>query len=185
MKYTKATVLSVLSLLGCAASEPPAIEALQTNSFFFEPRQLEDKLSFVRVEKKQQNGARKVLVTLFNRSNKALTLSYRFYWYDANGLEVITDEPVLKTVTIPAQHLFLLTEDMPGSEDKLREPSPPPKGHQLEPALTDQALFNEPLMSEPLFNKESTHLVPQEKSSAEPIWGDDMFFRLLFNEKEK
>lgn len=51
---------------------------------------------------REVEGQKRAVSTLVNQQQKPVTVTYRFYWYDDRGLEILPYEPP-RTLVVPAQ----------------------------------------------------------------------------------
>ncbi|RPH23600.1 DUF1425 domain-containing protein [Buttiauxella warmboldiae] len=93
-------LLAVILLAGC--SSRPAIPVNDGQTLVMEASVLAAGISAEKPEISTDNGATVTRSQLYNEQSKPVIISYRFYWYDAKGLEIHPLEQP-RTVTLPAK----------------------------------------------------------------------------------
>ncbi|AIR03847.1 MULTISPECIES: YcfL family protein [Cedecea] len=93
-------LLAMLLVAGC--SSRPAIPVNGDQTLVMEAAVLAAGISAEKPDISQRNGATVAESSLYNEQHKPVTLYYRFYWYDAKGLEIHPLEKV-RTLVLPAQ----------------------------------------------------------------------------------
>ncbi|BCU56068.1 YcfL family protein [Enterobacter kobei] len=94
-----AIVLAAILLAGCSAK--PAIPVSDEQTLVLESTVLAAGISAEKPELSRSEIQSSASSTLYNERNVPVTINYRFYWYDARGLEMHPLEPP-RTVTVPA-----------------------------------------------------------------------------------
>ena len=108
-------LLATLLMVGC--SSRPAIPVNNDQTLAMEAAVLAAGISAEKPDISRQDGATVAEASLYNEQHKPVTLYYRFYWYDAKGLEIHPLEKV-QTVTLPAQSTWVVhsTAAYPGAK---------------------------------------------------------------------
>lgn len=108
-------LLATLLMSGC--SSRPAIPVNNDQTLVMEAAVLAAGISAEKPDISRQDGATVAEASLYNEQHKPVTLYYRFYWYDAKGLEIHPLEKV-QTVTLPAQSALVVhsTAAYPGAK---------------------------------------------------------------------
>ncbi len=93
-------LMAIILMAGCSAK--PAIPVNDGQSLVMEASVLAAGISAEKPDISANNGATVARSELYNEQSKPVVISYRFYWYDAKGLEV---HPLEKphTITLPAK----------------------------------------------------------------------------------
>lgn len=124
-KAVGAPVLLVVAaglLAGCAQRsvnvvEPAALEgrpAIVADKRVTTDGSLARKIGIIEVrEGMTEGGLRRVQVELVNQSRKAMTVNYRFDWYDDKGLAVDTPLAIWKTVQVQGGQPFTIAAVAP------------------------------------------------------------------------
>ncbi|WP_163921596.1 YcfL family protein [Photobacterium sp. Alg240-V54] len=110
MKYRYAlSILLAVLVTGCSGITIPGISLEQGNHHVVIGNTiLANKLDFSRSQTELQGGYLHASVDVTNKTDAAISLSYRFYWYDGSGLEICHSIPTLQTLIIkPNQRLSL------------------------------------------------------------------------------
>lgn len=94
------SLFALLLMAGC--SSRPAIPVNADQTLVMESAVLAAGISAEKPDIFQQAGATVAESSLYNEQHKPVTLYYRFYWYDAKGLEIHPLEKV-RTVILPGQ----------------------------------------------------------------------------------
>lgn len=98
-KGRTAVLLAAILLAGCSAK--PAIPVSDEQTLVMEPTVLAAGISAEKPELSRSEIQSSASSTLYNERNVPVTVNYRFYWYDARGLEMHPLEAP-RTVTVPA-----------------------------------------------------------------------------------
>ncbi|MEW7311408.1 YcfL family protein [Buttiauxella gaviniae] len=93
-------LLAVGLMVGC--STKPAIPVNEGQALVMEASVLAAGISAEKPEISTDNGATVSHTQLYNEQSKPVNISYRFYWYDAKGLEIHPLEKP-RTITLPAK----------------------------------------------------------------------------------
>ncbi|MCP4957390.1 YcfL family protein [Photobacterium aquimaris] len=110
MKYRYAlSILLSIVVSGCSGITISGISLEQGNHHVVIGNTvLANKLDFSRSQSELQHGYLHASVDVTNKTDAAISLSYRFYWYDGSGLEISHSLPTLQTLNIkPHQRLSL------------------------------------------------------------------------------
>lgn len=94
-----AIVLAAILLAGCSAK--PAIPVSDEQTLVLESTVQAAGISAEKPELSRSEIQSSASSTLYNERNVPVTINYRFYWYDARGLEMHPLEAP-RTVTVPA-----------------------------------------------------------------------------------
>jgi len=94
-----AIVLAAILLAGCSAK--PAIPVSDEQTLVLESTVLAAGISAEKPELSRSEIQSSASSTLYNERNVPVTINYRFYWYDARGLEMHPLEAP-RTVTVLA-----------------------------------------------------------------------------------
>lgn len=92
-------LLLALTLAGCGSS--PQIPVNEDQTLVLESAVLAAGITAEKPEYSNENITPSASSRIYNERDKPVTVSYRFYWYDAKGLEMHPLEAP-RTVTIPA-----------------------------------------------------------------------------------
>ncbi|SUW64435.1 Predicted periplasmic lipoprotein [Buttiauxella agrestis] len=93
-------LLSLVLMVGC--SSKPAIPVNDRQTLVMEASVLAAGISAESPEISSDNGATVSRSQLYNEQSKPVIINYRFYWYDAKGLEIHPLEQP-RTITLPAK----------------------------------------------------------------------------------
>lgn len=93
-------LLAVVLMAGC--SSRPAIPVNEQQSLVMESSVLAAGISAEKPDISSVEGATVSRSELYNEQAVAVTINYRFYWYDVKGLEIHPLEQT-RTITIPAK----------------------------------------------------------------------------------
>jgi len=93
-------LLTVVLMVGC--SSKPAIPVNDGQSLVMEASVLAAGISAEKPDISNDNGATVSRSELYNEQSKPVVITYRFYWYDAKGLEIHPLEQP-RTITLPAK----------------------------------------------------------------------------------
>ncbi|HKM97544.1 MAG TPA: YcfL family protein [Buttiauxella sp.] len=93
-------LLAIIFVVGCRSK--PAIPVNDGQTLVMETSVLAAGISAEKPDISTDNGATVSRSQLYNEQSKPVIISYRFYWYDAKGLEIHPLEQA-RTVTIPAK----------------------------------------------------------------------------------
>jgi uncharacterized protein YcfL len=93
-------LLAIILMVGCSAK--PAIPVNNEQSLVMEASVLAAGISAEKPDISTSNGATVSRSELYNEQSKPVIISYRFYWYDAKGLEIHPLEKP-RTITLPAR----------------------------------------------------------------------------------
>ncbi|TNV21992.1 DUF1425 domain-containing protein [Buttiauxella sp. B2] len=93
-------LLATILMVGC--STKPAIPVNDGQSLVMEASVLAAGISAEKPDISSNNGATVSRSELYNEQSKPVIISYRFYWYDAKGLEIHPLEQS-RTITLPAR----------------------------------------------------------------------------------
>ncbi|SMY32571.1 hypothetical protein PMAL9190_00597 [Photobacterium malacitanum] len=110
MKYRYAlSILLAILVTGCSGVTIPGISLEQGNHHVvIGNTALANKLDFSRSQTELQHGYLHASVDVINKTDAAISLSYRFYWYDSRGLEISHSIPTSQALVIqPNQRLSL------------------------------------------------------------------------------
>lgn len=77
---------------------------------------LANKLEISRSRTEVRDGYLHASVEVMNKTDAAISLNYRFYWYDANGLEISHPTSISCTQTIKHNQILLLQALAPSPE---------------------------------------------------------------------
>jgi uncharacterized protein YcfL len=93
-------LLTLVLMVGC--SSKPAIPVNDRQTLVMEASVLAAGISAESPEISNDNGATVSRSQLYNEQSKPVIIKYRFYWYDAKGLEIHPLEQP-RTITLPAK----------------------------------------------------------------------------------
>ena len=93
-------LLPFVLMVGC--SSKPAIPVNDRQTLVMEASVLAAGISAESPEISNDNGATVSRSQLYNEQSKPVIINYRFYWYDAKGLEIHPLEQP-RTITLPAK----------------------------------------------------------------------------------
>ncbi|WP_310606706.1 YcfL family protein [Buttiauxella brennerae] len=93
-------LLTVILMVGC--SSKPSIPVNDGQTLVMEASVLAAGISAEKPDISSVNGATVSNSQLYNEQSKPVTINYRFYWYDAKGLEIHPLEQP-RTITLPAK----------------------------------------------------------------------------------
>lgn len=93
-----ATGLTLLALLSGCSSDRTTINTSQ--SLVMESSVLSAGITTDEPVMSEHDGQQRASSVLFNQQEKAVTVHYRFYWYDDKGLEILPFERP-RTVSVP------------------------------------------------------------------------------------
>ncbi|EGT5206242.1 TPA: DUF1425 domain-containing protein [Cronobacter sakazakii] len=99
-------LLAALLLAGCRST--PTIPVGDEQAIVMESSVLAAGITAEKPDFSLQNGKPVAAATIYNNKDAPVTVHYRFYWYDARGLEGQPLE-VPQTVVIPAQGRVTVT----------------------------------------------------------------------------
>ncbi|EPE0989566.1 YcfL family protein [Cronobacter sakazakii] len=99
-------LLAALLMAGCRST--PTIPVGDEQAIVMESSVLAAGITAEKPDFSLQNGKPVVAATIYNNKDAPVTVHYRFYWYDARGLEGQPLE-VPQTVVIPAQGRVTVT----------------------------------------------------------------------------
>ena len=102
MKYRYAlSILLAILVTGCSGVTIPGISLEQGNHHVvIGNTALANKLDFSRSQTELQHGYLHASVDVINKTDAAISLSYRFYWYDSRGLEISHSIPTSQALVI-------------------------------------------------------------------------------------
>ncbi len=106
MKSPRLLLLALALLAGC--SSRPAIPVNEQQSLVMESSVLAGGISAEKPDISLIDGATVSQSELYNERSVPVTVNYRFYWYDAKGLEIHPLEKP-RSVTIPAKSLLTVS----------------------------------------------------------------------------
>lgn len=93
-------LLTAVLMVGC--SSKPAIPVNDGQSLVMEASVLAAGISAEKPDISNDNGVTVSRSELYNEQSKPVVITYRFYWYDAKGLEIHPLEQP-RTITLPAK----------------------------------------------------------------------------------
>ncbi|EOI3489192.1 YcfL family protein [Cronobacter sakazakii] len=99
-------LLAALLMAGCRST--PTIPVGDEQAIVMESSVLAAGITAEKTDFSLQNGKPVAAATIYNNKDAPVTVHYRFYWYDARGLEGQPLE-VPQTVVIPAQGRVTVT----------------------------------------------------------------------------
>jgi len=99
MKRTIATMMTILAFLSGCSSDRTTINTSQ--SLVMESSVLSAGITTDEPVISEHNGQQRASAALFNQQGTAVTVHYRFYWYDDKGLEILPFESP-RWVSVPA-----------------------------------------------------------------------------------
>ncbi|KJG11397.1 hypothetical protein UA38_13390 [Photobacterium kishitanii] len=110
MKYISAlSILLVILVTGCSGITMPGISLDKGNhQVVIGNTTLASKLKFSHSQTDLRDGYLHASVEVMNKTDAAISLNYRFYWYDANGLEINHPTSISCTLTIKPNQILLL-----------------------------------------------------------------------------
>ncbi|MFV0575132.1 MAG: YcfL family protein [Vibrio sp.] len=88
LKTSLIAILGVTALAGCADNSTGLRIDSASQQVLYSDTKLDDQLSIDRIDALENNGNTRGVVKITNQEDGTLNLQYRFYWYDAEGLEV-------------------------------------------------------------------------------------------------
>lgn len=110
MKNWFVSVLAALALLGCAANTAGLRVDGATQRVLIGDNVLAGRLHIEDISSSMVNGHTRGVVRLLSNYRGDQNLQYRFYWYDAQGLEVNTQPGAWKQFVIHGEETVSLSE---------------------------------------------------------------------------
>lgn len=108
MMRTVATCVALLALLSGCSSEQSAINTSQ--SLIMESSVLSAGITTNQPVIAERDGQQRASSVLYNQQEKAVTLHYRFYWYDDKGLEILPFERPGTAVVAPHEEVEISSQ---------------------------------------------------------------------------
>ena len=103
------TILLVTLLTGCSGATMSGIRLEESNhNVVIGNTVLANKLQFSHSNTEQRGGYLHASVEVMNKTDATISLSYRFYWYDAKGLEINHLPSTFSTLTMTRNQVSLL-----------------------------------------------------------------------------
>ncbi|MEC6795664.1 YcfL family protein [Photobacterium sp. S4TG1] len=110
MKYiSMLLVLCITLITGCSGSAISKISLENSNHHVVIGNTvLANKLQFSHSKTQRRDGYLHASVEVMNKTDVTISLSYHFYWYDANGLEINHSTSTSQTLIINHNQVLLL-----------------------------------------------------------------------------
>lgn len=108
MMRTVATGMTLLALLSGCSSKPTTINTSQ--SLIMESAVLSAGITTDEPVMSERDGQQRASSVLYNQQEKPVTLHYRFYWYDAKGLEILPFERPGTAVVAPHEEVEISSQ---------------------------------------------------------------------------
>ncbi|MEC6881112.1 YcfL family protein [Photobacterium piscicola] len=110
MKYISIlSILFVTFISGCSGSAISTISLENSNHHVVIGNTvLANKLQFSHSKTQRNDGYLHASVEVMNKTDATISLSYRFYWYDAKGLEINHLPSTFSTLTMTRNQVSLL-----------------------------------------------------------------------------
>ncbi|WP_428946274.1 YcfL family protein [Pantoea sp. FN060301] len=105
---TVATGMTLLALLSGCSSNPTTINTSQ--SLIMESAVLSAGITTDEPVMSERDGQQRASSVLYNQQEKPVTLHYRFYWYDAKGLEILPFERPGTAVVAPHEEVEISSQ---------------------------------------------------------------------------
>ncbi|MEM6159683.1 DUF1425 domain-containing protein [Erwinia sp. P6884] len=105
---TVATGMTLLALLSGCSSKPTTINTSQ--SLIMESAVLSAGITTDEPVMSERDGQQRASSVLYNQQEKPVTLHYRFYWYDAKGLEILPFERPGTAVVAPHEEVEISSQ---------------------------------------------------------------------------
>ncbi|MFC5078111.1 hypothetical protein VTH8203_00898 [Vibrio thalassae] len=111
MKRWVVSIGVLLALFGCASNKTSGIKIEgQTQAVLYGDAQMGKKFSIDDISTIDTNGHARAVVRLSNTTSTDQIIQYRFYWYDAQGLEVNTKQAPWKRAILRGDETVTLSE---------------------------------------------------------------------------
>lgn len=108
------SVLMALSVLACS-SKPPVLTINERQTLVLDASLLAAGITASKPDLTQSSSGTQATAQLSNATAQPVTVNYRFYWYDASGLDVLPYEEV-RRVVVPPQAMIRIAAAHPGQD---------------------------------------------------------------------
>ncbi|HEY0211883.1 YcfL family protein [Acerihabitans sp.] len=100
MRFAPPFLAILLLMAGCTASETKTLMINDRQTLVMDPSVLTAGITAEAPTISDDQGRRRAAAAIGNGQHHAVTVNYRFYWYDPQGLDVLPF-PVTRTLVIP------------------------------------------------------------------------------------
>lgn len=100
MRFAPPFLAMLLLMAGCTASNTKTLMINDRQTLIMDPSVLTAGITAEAPDIGDSQGRRRAYAAIHNGQNHAVTVNYRFYWYDSQGLDILPF-PDTRTLVIP------------------------------------------------------------------------------------
>ncbi|MEA9391997.1 DUF1425 domain-containing protein [Acerihabitans sp. TG2] len=101
LRFVLPLLTVLLTLAGCGQNPKDTLMINDRQTLIMDPSVMTAGISVGKPEMSDDKGRLRAQSVIHNRQHHAVTIHYRFYWYDEQGLDILPFADV-RTVTVPA-----------------------------------------------------------------------------------